>query len=238
MTRAQSHVVGVALLLGLTVLALGSLTVGVGTLLDAQAAAADTERVADGFARSLQPQQATGHHAGSVSFTDGRLATRPREVTLRKDGRQVEQIHADALVYESGDRRVTFLGGAIVRGSEPNTWFRRDPLVAASPDGDVLVVSVASLGDRNVAVAGGGGGRLRLETNVTHRRRPLGNGTFSLSVETAVPTAYERYFARTNTTTRRVDRDGDGVPSVVATYPDTRTAYLVRHNLSLEVGNG
>lgn len=59
--RGQSHVVGVALLLGISVVALGSLTVVVGSLVDAGTASANAMRVADEMDGALRPVETTGH---------------------------------------------------------------------------------------------------------------------------------------------------------------------------------
>jgi hypothetical protein len=77
-----------------------------------------------------------------------------------------------------------------------------------------------------------------LETNVSHRRVDLGRGRFAVAVETATPEAFARHFREANATTTRQDFDGDGTPSVVARFPGRRQAYLVVHDLALEVADG
>lgn len=237
MNRGQSHVVGVALMLGLTVAALGTLTMGIGSLMEAQAATADVQRVGDGLAQSLQPQRTTGHTSGAVRFTDGTLATVDRQISLSRNGTEVTRLDTNGLAFRADDRRVAFLGGAIVRGTASNTWFRREPPITRSADGDLLVVSVARLATGSVAVSGGGG-RVDLTSTVTHDRRALGPGRYTVAIETAVPGPFAEYFRALNATVDRADRDGDGIPSVAATFPETTRAYLVIHEVSLEVADG
>lgn len=238
MTRAQSHVVGVALLLGISVVALGGLTVGVGELVDAQTASADATRVANGLDSALEPAATTGPRTEHLQFTGGTLTTAPRTVRLLRDGTVVATIAVDALVFESADRRVAFLGGAIVRGDASNAWFARDPLVTASERNAVLAVGAPRLGAGDVAVSGGGGTAVTLRTNVTHDQRSLGTGQYAVAIETETPEPFERYFTDQNATTTRRAFDDDRTDSVVARYSGDRRGYLVVHDLLLEVGNG
>jgi flagellin-like protein len=69
--RGQSNVVGVAILLAVVVVSLGSLTAAIGAVVDGNAAAADASRVASDLDAALEPVEATGAHRGRVSFTDG-----------------------------------------------------------------------------------------------------------------------------------------------------------------------
>jgi flagellin-like protein len=80
--RAQSHVIGVVLLLGITVVAVGTLTATVGTVVEQNAAAADADRVATDLDGALDPVEATGVNRGRLSFADGRLATESRDLRL------------------------------------------------------------------------------------------------------------------------------------------------------------
>lgn len=234
MRRAQSHVVGVALMLSLTILALGTITAGVGSIFDAQAASADARRVADDFDAALQPRAQTGPGVGRVAYSDGRLSTVDREVRVLRDGSVVHEVDAGALVFTADDRRVAYVGGAIVRGRDRGTWLVRDPPLAATGGDGVLAVSSARLNGSGQTVAGGG--RATLRTNVSHERTTLGEGTFAVALESATPGAFEGYFEREGIPTTRRDFDGDGVPSVVASYPGTRRGYLVVHDFRLEVG--
>lgn len=236
MTRAQSHVVGVALMLGLTVLALGTVAAGVGSVFESHATGADAQRVADQLAVTLETDRTTGPRSGRIAFSDGRLASVERQLRVLRDGSVVAETDVDALVFRTGDRRVAYLAGAIVRGQEPNAWLVRDPQIAGATDPGVLVVGAPKLNASHAAVAGGGTATLR--TNVTHNRTGLGDGTFAVAIETETPAAFERYFAADGASTSRRRFDSDEVDSVVAEYPASRTGYLVVHDMRTEVGNG
>lgn len=236
MRRAQSHVVGVALMLSLTVLALGLITAGIGGVFQAQTANADAQRVANDLETALQPVTTTGSDSARLAFGGGRLDTEPRQLRVVRDDTIVAEVDVDALVFTANERRVSFLSGAIVRGRGESAWLARDPPVAASNGSGVLAVSAPALNASGRSVAGGGTTTLR--TNVSHDRRQLGRGTFAVVLETETPKPVETYFEAQNATTARRDFDGDGIPSVVATYPGTRTGYLVVHDMRLEVDDG
>jgi len=236
--RAQSHVVGVALMLGLAVAALGALTVGVGAVLDSQASNADASRMADGMDGALRGVERTGIHSRRVTFADGRVATADRTLRVLENGTVLERHAVGALVFESGDRRVASLAGATVRGQAGGAWLVSEPPITSSERNGVLVVGVPVLGTEGVGVSGRGGVTTTLRTNVSHAERELGTGEFSVAIETATPEPFERYFEAQNATTERRRFPGDSHASVVARYPGPRQGYLVVHNLSLEVTDG
>ena len=232
--RGQSSVVGAALLLGMTVVALGLLTASVGSVVDGHAARADADRVAEGLQTGLAPVETTGHRMSDVRFTGGRLSTAERQVRVYDSTGLVANLDVGALVYEHGARRVAAVAGAVVRGEGENAWFTETPPVVGSASDDVLVIGVANLSTDRVAV---GGGRVsaRLRTNITHERRSLGDGVYKVAIETQAPAAFERYFADRGASVTRTDIDGDGVVSVVASFPGRRQAYVVEHTTRLEV---
>jgi hypothetical protein len=238
MSRGQSHVVGVALMLGLTVVALGGLTLTVGTLVEAQTESADATRVADGFDSAIEPVETTGPHVGRVRFADGRLETVDRDLRVLRNGTVVAELSVGALVFTADERRVAAVAGAVVRGRGAGAYRLTDPPITASDRTDVVVVAGSRLGAGDVAVGGEGGVTVALRTNVSHSRRDLGPGRFGVAIETRTPAPFERYFAEHNATVRRSDFDDDGVDSVLATYRGQRRGYLVTHNLSLEVADG
>jgi hypothetical protein len=235
--RGQSHVVGVALMLGLTVAALGTLTAGVGTVLQSQAAAADASQVAGDLDTALD-ETAHGYHSGRVHFSEGSLSTADRSVRVLRNGSVASEVDAGGLVFESGDRRTAYLAGAVVRGQGGAAWLTEAPSVTSSERNDVVVVGVPRLGADGVGVGGTAGTAVTLETNVSHSRVDLGRGQFAVAVETATPDPLARHFREANATVSRQDFDDDGTPSVVARYPGRRQGYLVVHDLALEVGNG
>lgn len=234
--RGQSAVVGVALLLGLTMLSLGVLTASVGTVVQSNAAAADAGRVAADLDSALEPVEATGPGEGTVSFTEGNLHRVDRTVRVLNDSGVVASESVGGLVYENAEHRVAFLSGGIVRGTGESARFTTEPPVVSSRD--VLVVGVARLNASGPDAVGGSETRVTLRTDVSHSRRSLGNDSYRVAVETATPVAWESYFQRANATTSRQDFDGDGVDSVVADFGDARTTYLVVHDLRVEVNGG
>jgi hypothetical protein len=234
--RGQSAVVGVALLLGLTMLSLGILTASVGTIVQSNAATADAGRVAADFESTLEPVEATGPGRGTVSFTDGTLRRVDRSVRVLNDSGVVATESVGALVYENAEHRVAFLSGGIVRGTGEGARFATEPPVVAGDD--VLVVGVARLNASGPDAISGSETRVTLRTDVSHGRRTLGNDSYRVAVETATPAAWESYFRRADATTSRRDFDGDGVDSVVADFGESRTTYLVVHDLRVEVNGG
>lgn len=232
--RGQANVVGIAILVGVTVVALGGLTASIGAVIEEDAARADAQRVADGFETTLDARTTTGHNRGRIAFAEGELYPVDRQVRVLDDDGVVQTVDADALVFEAGARRVTYLGGAVVRGQPPGGTMWAEPPITAARDGGALVIGVATVGDAATAV--GGSGTVTLRTNVSHERESLGTGRFRVAIETETPRPWRTHFERTGATVTTRDIDGDGVESVVARYPGEREAWLVVHDLRVEVG--
>jgi flagellin-like protein len=232
MTRAQSNVVGVAILLGVTVVALGLLTASVGTVLDRHAAANDARRVAADLDDAVQPVETTGVHRGSLAFTSGTLETVPRQVRVFNSTGVVATVDANALRFEAGSRGATYLAGAVLVHGDG--WARTRTGVTVASDPGVLVVSVPALRG-NVSLTATGGSTRTLRTAVTHDRSDLGDAGWRVAVETRYPDALADQFAGENASVSTRDVDGDGVPSVVVDYDGVRTAYLVVHETEVSV---
>lgn len=233
--RGQSNVIGIALLLGVTVVALGVLTASIGAVIEGHAASADAARVADGMSGALVPVEATGVHRGRLAFTEGSVRTVERELRVLDASGVRRAVGVDALVFEADDRRVAFAAGAVIRGKGAGADLLEPPPVTASRgSGGVLVVGAPRLGG-NADVAGSGGVTVTLRTDVHHDRTDLGRGRYRVAVETATPDPWEEHFRRQGATVTRRDFDDDGVESVVARYPGRRRAYLVVHDMNLEV---
>lgn len=238
--RGQSNVVGVALLLAVTVVALGTMTASVGVVVERNAATADAARVGADFEQALAPVETTGRNRGRVTFTDGRLRTVERELRVLNDTGVVRTVQVDELLFSAGANEVRFLDGAIVTGGAGRARFRRPPPVTASTDGGpagVLVVGAAVLNTSRRDVSGAATDGVVLRTTVSHRRVPLGTGRYRIGIETETPDVWASFFRSQNATVVATDRDfdGDGVSSVVARYPGGRVAYLVVHDMHLEV---
>jgi hypothetical protein len=230
--RAQANVVGVAILLGVTVVALGALTASVGTVVDQHAAASDSRRVAADLDDALRPVETTGVRRGQVSFTSGDLDLVDRQVRVLDHDGVVASVDANALRFTSGDRGATYLAGTVLVHGDG--WSRARTRLPVTADEDVLLVSVPALrGD--VSLSASGGGPYTLRSNVSHERRTLGSGSYRVAVETTHPAALRRQFERANATVSQRDFDGDGVPSVVADFAGVRTAYVVVHETEVAV---
>jgi hypothetical protein len=233
--RAQSNVVGVALLLGVTVVALGTLTAGVGTVVDQHAAASDARRVATDLDDALQPVETTGVHRGDVAFTDGELDLVERQVRVLNSSGGGVVVDANALRFTAGSREATYLAGSVFVAG--NGWGRtRTPLSVAADPG-VLVVSVPALrGNVSLAASGGGGVTRTVRSNVSHRRHVLGQAGYRVAVETEYVDAVAAQFeAKGATTTTTRDFDDDGVESVVASFDGARAGYVVVHETEVSV---
>lgn len=230
--RGQATLVGVALLLALTVISVGALTVAIGDTIARGAAATDAGRVADDVAKL-----ADSTRSGSVRlrFADGDVRTVDREVRVLDSSGVVRSVDVGGLVYERGRHRVAFVAGAVVRGRGDAAWIHTAPRFRTT-DG-TLLVSVVSLGvepGRGVGGAGSGGATLR--TTPTHRRSDLPDDGHRVAVETETPTAWKRALLRAGASdVERRDVDGDGVESVVGTFPPADRGYLAIHDLQTEV---
>jgi hypothetical protein len=235
--RAQAQIVGVSILLLVTVLSLGALTAGVGTVIEGNAASADAARVADSLASGLDPVETTGRSREELAFTQGQVETADRQLRLLKDGSTVETVEVGAVVYRASGTRVAYVAGAVVRGTAGSADLHTPPPVTASRgEGGVLVVGAPQLGSEEATIGGSGGASVPLRTNVRHERSDRGEGRFRVAIETTTPAALAPYFREQGATTDRRDIDGDGVPSLVATYPGERRAYLVVHEMDLHLG--
>lgn len=233
--RGQSNVIGVALLLGVTVLALGSLTATIGSVIGAHAASADAARVADGLGGALDPVEATGHNRGQVAFTEGSLRTVERDLRVLDGDGVRHTVGVDALVFEGEGHRVAFAAGAIVRGRGAGADIVEPPPITVSRgSGGVVVVGAPRLGG-HADVAGSGGVSITLRTDVRHNRTSLDRGRFGIAVETTTPEPWVEYFREQNATVSRRDFDDDGIESVVARFAGERQGYLVVHEMNMEV---
>lgn len=233
-SRGQSHVVGVALLLGVTVISMSAITAGVGVLIDQQVASADATRVAGGMDAAFDPRGTTGVRRDRLSFAEGTLHSVDRQLRILDGTRVVRSVDINALVFTSGDQRVSFVAGAIARGPPGEAWLDTEPTITAPDDGSVLVVGAPTIGQVD-PVSGSGGMTVTVEQNVTHERSEIGNGTDAVAIETATPGPMSRHFSERGAAVERRDFDGDGVESVVATFEGQRRVYLVVHDLNVEV---
>ncbi len=231
--RGQSHVVGVALLVGVTIISISAITASVGVLVDRQVASADATRVADGMETTFDPAGPSGVRRDQLSFADGTLRPVDRQLRIIDGKRVVRSIDIDALVFTSGDQRVAFVAGAIIRGAPGEAWLYTEPVTTAPPDGSVLVVGAPIIGSPDTV--SGSGASVTIKRNVTHERSMIGNGTYAVAIETATPEPLARYLSERGAAIEQRDLDGDGVESIIATFEGKRRTYLLVHELNVEV---
>ncbi|MFB6281948.1 MAG: hypothetical protein ABEH40_08015 [Haloferacaceae archaeon] len=232
MSRGQSSVIGVAILVAATVVAVAGMTAAVGTVIEDRATTAAADRTAAAFDEALDPN-AAGPGRERIVLAGGRLRTVERTLRVRAAGRTVATYEVGGLRYEARGRSVTYVSGAIVRSTPACATVRGDPPVRAA-EGD-LFVSVVALGTDPGRVTDAG--RVTLRTNASHERRRLDPGEYRIAVETRAPGAWARRFDAAEGTTR-TDIDGDGVPSAVVDPAGEGRVRLAIHRLDLEVTAG
>lgn len=231
MSRAQSNVVGVALLVGVTVLSLGLLTASVGTVVEQGAARADADRVAEEFADALRPTERTGAQATEVAFVEGELRTVERDLRVLADGEVVAHRSVGALRFDGPGGGATFLAGAVLRtGAAP--VLRRPPPIRRS--GSLLVVNAPVLSG-SVSYGASGGAEPTLRTTVRHERTRLPAREYAVALESATPDPLAAAFRERGLPVAVRDLDGDGVPSVVVSFPGARPALLVTHETEVRL---
>lgn len=238
--RGQSTLVGVAVLLAVTVLSVGALTVAVGETVERGATAADASRVADDAVGLTSPTERTGRVR--LRFAGGRVSTVDREVRVLNGSGPVRTVDVGGVVYERGRHRVAAVAGAVVRGHGDGAWIHTPPRLRT--DRGTLLVSVVALGTepgRAAGSAGGDGvtGGIAFETAPTHGRTALPDDARRVAVETETPAAWERALTAAGASSvERRDIDGDGVESVVGTFRAVDRVFLAVHRLRAEVHTG
>jgi hypothetical protein len=235
-TRGQSSIIGVAVLVAVTALSIGALTVAAGAFVSDGVAAADAQRVA----ADLADVGDDGTHTTRIEFSRGTLRVEPRTVRLLRGGTTAIRVDADALVYENDGRRIATLNGVLVEGRGNGSSLRTPAPVVVSAD-RALVDVVALNTSGTTAVGGSGGVTATVRTNATAEYRTLREGTYAVAVETATPSAWERAFAEGGSEPSDVERrdfDDDGVPSVVVSFPRETTVDLAITDLRAVVGRG
>lgn len=238
-SRGQSSVVGVALLVGITMLALGTMAMAVGGVVDDATTDADIRRVAGDFDHAFRSGETARYNSAPVAFGDGSLSTAPRTIRVLNSSGVVARYDTRAVVYESPRAaaasrgpRVTALGGAIFVTHGSGTAVTRRPQIATGPG--VLVLGVPVVHDSESI--GGTRVRVTVETRLTHVRRTLGNDTWRYAVETTTPDAWNRTLRERGASIAAYrDLDGDGHRSVIARFPGNRTLHVIRHDVQLEV---
>jgi flagellin-like protein len=228
--RGQSTVVGAALLVALTVVAVAGTTAAVGTVIEDRAAAAGADRAVAGFDDALATERG-GPGRERLALPGGDLRVVERTVRIRGGGLAVA-LDVGGLVYEAdaGDRRITAVAGTTLRSGPTGA-----DLVGPVPvrvRGDDLFVSVAVLGvEPGLALDADA---VAVRTDVGHERRRLPPASYRFAVESDHPSAWVDRLDRLGPTTVR-DLDGDGTPSAVVEPRVAGPLRLVIHRLDAEV---
>ncbi|AGN01325.1 hypothetical protein L593_06890 [Salinarchaeum sp. Harcht-Bsk1] len=230
-------------MVGLTVLALGGLTVAIGTVVDSSASNAEANRVADAMTVVAEPGDVVGTAEAELRFGDGSLRTENRTIRIldAANGTVIERVDSAVLVYTVGDWTVIGGNGAVLRAGSGGASMVESPSIVADPDPNgPLLLGVPAIDAEALSIDTDAAARVTFRASVTHDRRDLGSRRIRVVVETAYPDAWQRYFERNGATvidrSRSFPSDGaDAETSIVAEYAGPRQTYLVLHRTDLEV---
>jgi len=229
--RAQSAPIGVAILLAVTVVSMATLTVAVGSIVEAGATRAEAQGVAASMDAALDPER-NGPHERRLALHEGRLRTVDRSIRVLDGSVIAFERSVDGLVFAAGDQRIRHVTGATVGDTGDGAFLHTPPSLSVRDR--TLFLGVTILDASEVAVDGAG--TVALRTNVTHDRRQLSGQGYAVAVETRTPGVWERWFDDMGAPTTRRSFDDDDVPSVVAQFSGVRDVYVFVHDLNLEVG--
>ncbi|WP_144799318.1 DUF7289 family protein [Halorubrum depositum] len=211
--RAQSEVIGVVLLLGLTITAVG-ITVALGStaLADVQSSA-DVQRI-EGAMTQVDSKASLVAHGGSTSQrvrldpgrsadvrVDGDAGVMRIEVEAENEAGDLETVTENvtlgAMVYERGDDRVAYQGGGVWRSNAGGSWMVSPPEFHYR--GDTLTLPLVTID--------GADGRLGDAAVVTGTSKhpeglfpsenvsnPLLGGNVTITVESEYAEAWGRFF--------------------------------------------
>ncbi|MFB6138731.1 MAG: hypothetical protein ABEJ42_10430 [Halobacteriaceae archaeon] len=223
--------VGVALLVGVTAVAIAALTAGVGTVVESGATGAEVQTAARGLAAVLEP----GAGGGTVTLATGSLSTVERDVRVLAGDRVVYERGVGALTYRHAEGpRVVGLAGAVLHGRGTSAGFSRAPTLRAATGGDASAVYfglVDLVGRVDVEFDRRRDVRVRAATD--RRRTAVEAGT--VAVETTTPGPWRAVLERRGATVTRRDVDGDGVASVVADF-EVDTVYVSVRAVEVSAG--
>jgi flagellin-like protein len=216
--RAQSAVIGVALLMVITVVSIGVLTAGTGLLVDEAGRNADAQRVADRLLAGYEPRTLLGATTISLPVTGGHLYTVPRTIEVHRFGDPVATFETAAIRYQRAGHRVSASGQALVQGRGPDARFLRRPALVTVLEAEgqrVLSISVVRI-ESDIDHGVDRPGSLALSLVATHERRELDPGRYTLSLETDEPVLWERALGQVAKWTRVQETDTPGQYRIVA----------------------
>ncbi|WP_330631336.1 DUF7289 family protein [Halocatena halophila] len=227
-SRGQSHVVGVALLLAITIISMSVLTMSVGTLIDAGQSRDEHERVGTALERLNDP---SSPDRTSLTATIGTISTAPREITVSTSTGADYRFETTAIVYTNGHHRVSTLCGAVISGQPGNAWFRSTPRVFSPESASVRLIRLTAISTSGFDRLQGAHTFNRQRSRTHHSHDTL---TGSLSIETATPGPFERFFRARGYAPSREDPDSDGIPSVSVSFTQKRRTILMIRNITVE----
>ena len=226
--RAQSEVIGTVLLLGLTILVVGS-TVALGSvaLADSQQTA-DLQRV-EGAMTQLDSKASLVAHGESptqmAQMDIGRTADfrvdedagwmRIEVETEEGENDINETVSLGAVVYESGDETVAYQGGGVWRSNADGSWMVSPPEFhyRGSGGAETLTLPLVTVEDGggplqdSVRLSKTGRGSERLFPS-EHGSNPLVGGNVTITVESEYAEAWGRFFeSRTDANVETIDKD-------------------------------
>jgi len=172
--RGQTAVVGVAILLGITVLAVAGLSATAGSIVEEGAASAAATRVADDLETALGPTP--GPRETTVELGAGSLRVVNRSVWILDGDGVVWAGHAGAVVYADGGHRVTGFAGAVVRRDDRGSRLVAPSRLAAANGTLYLGVPVLNASGADGVATGGHRLDLTLRTDARAERVDLPRG--------------------------------------------------------------
>jgi|APHM01.1.fsa_nt_gi flagellin-like protein len=236
--RGQSSVIGVALLLGITVVAISALTASTGALVADGVAAADTTRVSADLHQVFEPHN--DRRTTKTRLSRGTVSVRNRSIRLLAEGDDIVWSgHAGALVYRGGSRTLTAFAGAIIRQDRQTATMPGESRITVSPDALYLGVPVLNASGADAVSTSGHRLVVSFRTAARSNRIIFPTAVYKLAIETATPEIWEQHLHErgAETITRR-DIDHDGTVSLIAAFDDARRVYIVVHDVQLTVAVG
>lgn len=234
-----------------TVAVLGGLTAGVGVVIQDSASTVHTEQMATAFADAFAPAKTVGHTSAELTLEHGSIYAAPRRVRLLTETKRpftpgrttvtvVETVRSDAIVYARNSGQIVVHAGAVYYGRGTSARIVRPPEITAHGVEGPTVLGVPAVQTDDIGISVTPQKTVQIDTTVTHRQVDLGQRPAYLTIETADPKLWQRYFADQEPTviTTRARFEGDQEDSVVVRLPEGRPLTLVIHEVEIEVTTG
>lgn len=234
-----------ALVAAVTVLALGGLTAGIGSLIQGGASTVEAERAADELGAAVDPKEIVGTRERSVDLRGGTVDVKAHRIRIvDADGLAiheseatvpiVEELQSDALVYTRDDQTIRLRGRAITTSIDGDHSLHREPGIITDDDTVVLGIGLLQtddekLEDRSAAVT--------VIAESEHERVTYPEQAYAIAIETPHPDIWEPYLESTGASveTTGAQFPDDDYHSVIATFAGERELVLVRNDVTVEV---